>query len=72
MHLLFPAISCSELRIPTRKCLFHHDDEHPVWCCRAFRAMTLAQRKQIIKLNDAYTHCLEKGHKALLHNSYSV
>ena len=47
-----------------RKCLIHSDDDHPVWRCRVFNAMTLSERKRIIESNNACTHCLERGHSS--------
>ena len=45
-----------------RQCLVHHDAHHPVWRCRAFLAMSVAERSNIISSNNACTLCLETGH----------
>ena len=45
-----------------RKCLVHRDADHPVWRCRAFKVMSANERHNIIKLSNACTLCLEKGH----------
>jgi len=45
-----------------RKCLIHREEDHPIWRCRAFKAMTVRERYDIINSNNACTLCLEKGH----------
>ena len=62
MHVLSSATSCSE--VSTRKCLVHPHENHPVWHCRAFNAMTPAERHAIVKSKNACTHCLVVGHSA--------
>ena len=46
----------------THMCLVHRDCDHPVWRCRAFKSMTVSQRYDIVKANDACSLCLEVGH----------
>ena len=60
VHVLSPATSCSD--VSTRKCLVHPHENHPVWHCRAFNAMTPAERHAIVKSKNACTHCLVVGH----------
>ena len=47
-----------------RRCLIHHDAEHPIWRCRVFRAMSVIERKKVIVDSSACTLCLEPGHTA--------
>ena len=45
-----------------RKCLIHKNDEHPVWRCRIFRAMSPGKRHDIVSSSNACTLCLDIGH----------
>lgn len=45
-----------------RRCLVHHDALHPIWRCRSFLAMPVADRLKVISSNNACTLCLETGH----------
>ena len=51
-------------RPSSHKCLVHPDANHPVWRCRAFQAMTLAERNKIVESSAACRHCLVVGHTA--------
>ena len=46
----------------SRKCLVHHEEDHPIWRCRAFKAMTVDERRRVVTSNNACMLCLEKGH----------
>ena len=48
----------------TRKCLIHQNENHPVWRCRAFKAMTVRERHDIINSSKACKLCLERGHSS--------
>jgi len=39
-----------------------HKCEHPIWECRVFQSMSVAERKKLAELNKACTSCLEIGH----------
>ena len=39
-----------------------HKCEHPIWECRVFQSMSVADRKQLTERNNACTSCLEIGH----------
>ena len=60
--LLSDTTSCPDNHVPIRKCLIHRSADHPIWRCRTFHAMSIADRRQIVKLNNACTHCLETDH----------
>ena len=48
--------------VPSRKCLIHPNDGHPIWKCRAFNTMTATERYDLIAMKNACTLCLETGH----------
>ena len=48
----------------TRKCLIHQNENHPVWRCRAFKAMTVRERHDIVNSSNACKLCLERGHSS--------
>ena len=49
---------------PSRKCLIHREDGHPIWRCRTFKGMTVHERRNVIAKNNACTLCLETGHNS--------
>ena len=49
---------------PSRKCLIHREEGHPVWRCRTFKGMTVHERRSVVAKNKACTLCLEPGHNA--------
>ena len=51
-------------KLTDRKCLIHRNENHPVWRCRVFKAMTVRERYEVINSNNACTLCLEKGHSS--------
>lgn len=50
------------LSAPTRRCLIHHNCEHPVWRCRVFRSLPVQRRLEIVKSLNACQLCLDVGH----------
>ena len=61
------ATSCTATSSSTaanRKCLVHSDSHHPVWRCRKFQSMTVKERYDIVKLNNACMLCLDIGHNS--------
>ena len=45
-----------------RSCLIHTNCEHPIWRCRTFKSLSVSERLNIIKSNNACLLCLEVGH----------
>jgi hypothetical protein len=43
-------------------CWIHKNAEHPIWTCRVFQAIPVAERKELTESNQACTSCLETGH----------
>ena len=43
-------------------CWIHRNAEHPIWTCRVFQALPVAERKELTESNQACTSCLEIGH----------
>ena len=46
----------------SHRCLIHTNEEHPVWRCRVFRAMSPAERRNVVNSRNACTLCLDIGH----------
>ena len=59
-----PSSTTATLHSPRRNCLIHQHAYHPIWQCRVFNAMSLDERKDVIRLSKACTLCLETGHES--------
>ena len=44
------------------KCWLHKDCEHPIWKCRLFQSLSVKERIELAKTNNACHSCLELGH----------
>jgi len=44
------------------KCWLHKDCEHPIWKCRLFQSLSVKERIELTKSNNACLSCLELGH----------
>ena len=49
-------------RTPKNTCWIHKNSEHPIWTCRVFHALPVAERIELTESNQACTSCLETGH----------
>ena len=46
-------------------CWIHRNEKHPIWTCRVFQSLPVAERMELTESNQACTSCLEIGHMSI-------